>query len=164
MLGYWPFRSFSAEAQTYPARAVELVVPFAAGGGTDLLARLVAEGLEQAARQSFVTLNRPGGNTNAGTLQVVKSPPDGHTLVMASIGLAANPSLYRKLAFDPLLIWRRFRCFANSPTMLAVPPDVSGQHAAEFDRASEGASRRAELRLLRRRYRGRIWRPSCSGP
>ena len=78
------------------------MVPFAAGGGTDLLARLVAEGLSKRLGQSFVTLNRPGGNTNTGTLQAVKSPPDGHTLVMASIGLAANPSLYRKLAFDPL--------------------------------------------------------------
>ena len=61
-----------APAQNYPTRAVELVVPFAAGGGTDLLARLVAEGLSKRLGQSFVTLNRPGGNTNTGTLQVVK--------------------------------------------------------------------------------------------
>jgi tripartite-type tricarboxylate transporter receptor subunit TctC len=122
----------SAEAQTYPTRAVELVVPFAAGGGTDLLARLVAEGLSKRLGQSFVTLNRPGGNTNTGTLQVVKSAPDGHTLVMASIGLAANPSLYRKLAFDPLADLAPISLLANSPTVLVVPPDLPVNTAAEF--------------------------------
>jgi tripartite-type tricarboxylate transporter receptor subunit TctC len=121
-----------APAQTYPARAVELVVPFAAGGGTDLLARLVAEGLSKRLGQSFVPLNRPGGNTNTGTLQVVKSAPDGHTLVMASIGLAANPSLYRKLAFDPLADLSPISLLANSPTVLVVPPDLPVNSVAEF--------------------------------
>jgi tripartite-type tricarboxylate transporter receptor subunit TctC len=122
----------SAKAQTYPVRAVELVVPFAAGGGTDLLARLVAEGLSKRLGQSFVPLNRPGGNTNTGTLQVVKSAPDGHTLVMASIGLAANPSLYRKLAFDPLADLSPISLLANSPTVLVVPPDLPVNSVAEF--------------------------------
>ena len=121
-----------AQAQTYPTRSVELVVPFAAGGGTDLLARLVAEGLGKRLGQSFVTLNRPGANTNTGTLQVVKSAPDGHTLVMASIGLAANPSLYRKLAFDPLADLAPISLLANSPTVLVVPPDLPVNTAAEF--------------------------------
>ena len=121
-----------AQAQNYPTRPVELVVPFAAGGGTDLLARLVAEGLGQRLGQSFVTLNRPGANTNTGTLQVVKSAPDGHTLVMASIGLAANPSLYRKLAFDPLADLAPISLLANSPTILVVPPDLPVNTAAEF--------------------------------
>ena len=128
-------------------------MPFAAGGGTDLLARLVAEGLGKRLGQSFVTLNRPGGNTNTGTLQVVKSPPDGHTLVMASIGLAANPSLYRKLAFDPLADLAPISLLANSPTVLVVPPDLPVNSVGGVHRASEGASRRAELRLLRRRQR-----------
>lgn len=119
-------------AQTYPTRAVELVVPFAAGGGTDLLARLVAEGLSKRLGQSFVPLNRPGGNTNTGTLQVVKSAPDGHTLVMASIGLAANPSLYRKLPFDPLADLSPISLIANSPTVLVVPPDLPVNTVAEF--------------------------------
>jgi tripartite-type tricarboxylate transporter receptor subunit TctC len=121
-----------AQAQNYPTRSVELVVPFAAGGGTDLLARLVAEGLGKRLGQSFVPLNRPGGNTNTGTLQVVKSAPDGHTLVMASIGLAANPSLYRKLAFDPLADLAPISLLANSPTVLVVPPDLPVNTAAEF--------------------------------
>ena len=61
------FRVAPAQAQNYPTRAVELIVPFAAGGGTDFLARLVGEGLSKRLGQSFVTLNRPGGNTNTGT-------------------------------------------------------------------------------------------------
>src|SRR5262249_38961752 len=76
--------------------------------------------------------NRPGGNTNTGTLQVVKSPPDGHTLVMASIGLAANPSLYRKLAFNPLADLAPITLIANSPTLLVVPPDFPANTTAEF--------------------------------
>jgi tripartite-type tricarboxylate transporter receptor subunit TctC len=104
------------------------VVPFAAGGGTDLLARLVAEGLSKRLGQSVVPLNRPGGNTNTGTLQVVKSAPDGHTLVMASIGLAANPSLYR----NPLADLSPISLLANSPTVLVVPPDLPVNSVAEF--------------------------------
>jgi tripartite-type tricarboxylate transporter receptor subunit TctC len=124
--------SVHAQAQTYPARAVELVVPFAAGGGTDLLARLVAEGLSRRLGQSFVPLNRPGGNTNTGTLQVVKSAPDGYSLVMASIGLAANPSLYRKLAFEPLSDLAPITLIANSPTVLVVPPELPVNSLADF--------------------------------
>jgi tripartite-type tricarboxylate transporter receptor subunit TctC len=82
--------------------------------------------------QSFVTLNRPGGNTNTGTLQAVKAAPDGHTLVMASIGLAANPSLYRKLAFSPLTDLSPISLLANSPTVLVVPPDFPANSVAEF--------------------------------
>ena len=69
-----------ASAQQYPSRTVEMIVPFAAGGGTDVLARLVGEGLSKRLGQSFVPINRPGANTNTGTLQVVKAAPDGHTL------------------------------------------------------------------------------------
>lgn len=121
-----------AQAQNYPTRAVELVVPFAAGGGTDLLARLVAEGLSKRLGQSFVPLNRPGGNTNTGTLQVVKAAPDGYSLVMASIGLAANPSLYRKLAFAPLNDLAPITLIANSPTVLVVPPELPVNSLGEF--------------------------------
>jgi tripartite-type tricarboxylate transporter receptor subunit TctC len=119
-------------AQPYPSRPVEIVVPFAAGGGTDLLARMVAEGLSKRLGQSFVVLNRPGGNTNTGTLQVAKSPPDGTALVMASIGLAANPSLYRKLAFDPQADLAPISLLANSPTVLVVPPDFPASTVQEF--------------------------------
>ena len=91
-----------APAQNYPTRTVEIVVPFAVGGSNDILARLIGEGLSKRLGQTFVPLNRPGANTNTGTLQVVKAAPDGYTLAMGTFGLAANPSLYRKLPFEPL--------------------------------------------------------------
>ena len=82
--------------------------------------------------QSFIPLNRPGANTNTGTLQAVKSAPDGYTLVMASIGLAANPSLYKRLAFNPLTDLEPITLIANSPTVLVVPPSFPANNLQEF--------------------------------
>ena len=114
----------SARAQDYPARPVEMIVPFAAGGGSELLARLISDGLGKRLGQPFVVLNRPGANTNLGTLSAVRSKPDGYTLLIASIGLAANPSLYKKLAFEPQSDLEPITLIANSPTVLAVPPSM----------------------------------------
>ena len=123
----------SAPAQdAYPSRTVEVVVPFAAGGGTDLLARLLCDGLSRRLDQSFVVLNRAGANTNVGTLSVVKSKPDGYTLAMASIGLAANPALYKKLGFDPLTDLAPITLIANAPTILVVAPSVPASSLAEL--------------------------------
>jgi len=108
-------------SQDYPARAVEMIVPFAAGGGSELLARVLSDGLTRRLGQPFVVLNRPGANTNLGTLSAVRSKPDGYTLLIASVGLAANPSLYKKLAFDPQSDLEPITLIANSPTVLAVP-------------------------------------------
>jgi len=113
-----------AAQERYPTRNVEIVVPFAAGGGTDVLARLLADRLSRRLGQTFVVLNRPGANTNLGTALVVKSRPDGHTLAMASIGLAANPSLYRNLGFDPLTDLAPISLIANAPSILVVNPSL----------------------------------------
>src|SRR5216684_6011143 len=111
-------------AQDYPSRPVELVIPFPAGGGAELLARLLSDGLARRLDQPFVVLNRPGANTNLGTLSAVRAKPDGYTLLIASVGLAANPSLYKKLAFDPQTDLEPITLIANSPTVLAVPPSL----------------------------------------
>src|SRR5712671_1583711 len=121
-----------SQAQDYPTRPAELIVPFAAGGGTDLLARLVSDGLAKRLGQPFVVVNRPGANTNLGTLSVARAKPDGHTLLMASVGLAANPSLYAKLGFDPLADLAPVTLLANSPTVLVVPPALPANSLAEF--------------------------------
>ena len=121
-----------ASAQDYPTRAVELVVPFAAGGGTDLLARLAADGLAKRLGQPFVVVNRPGANTNLGTMSVARAKPDGATLLMASVGLAANPSLYTKLNFDPQAELAPITLVANSPTVLVVPPTLPVASLADF--------------------------------
>ena len=122
----------SAQAQTYPSRTVEIVVPFAAGGGTDLLARMISDGLSKRLGQSFVLLNRPGANTNNGTLQVVKGSADGHTLLINSVGLAANPSLYKRLPFDPQKDLVPITLIASSPTILVVPTALPANTLAEF--------------------------------
>src|SRR5712672_98302 len=119
-------------AQDYPTRPVEIIVPFAAGGGSELLARLISDGLSKRLGQPFVVLNRPGANTNLGTLAAVRSKPDGYTLLIASIGLAANPSLYKKLAFEPQSDLEPITLIANSPTVLAVPPSLPVHSLAEF--------------------------------
>lgn len=113
-----------ALAQDYPTRPVEMIVPFAPGGGSELLARLLSDGLARRLGQAFVVLNRPGANTNLGTLSAVRAKGDGYTLLIASIGLAANPSLYKKLAFDPRTDLEPITLIANSPTVLVVPPSL----------------------------------------
>jgi tripartite-type tricarboxylate transporter receptor subunit TctC len=118
-------------AQGYPTRPVE-IVPFAAGGGSELLARLISDGLARRLGQPFVVLNRPGANTNLGTLSAVRSKPDGYTLLIASVGLAANPSLYKKLAFEPQTDLQPITLIANSPTVLVVPPSLPVNSLAEF--------------------------------
>jgi tripartite-type tricarboxylate transporter receptor subunit TctC len=121
-----------ARAQDYPARPVEMIVPFAAGGGSELLARLLADGLAKRLGQPFVVVNRPGANTNLGTFSVVRAKADGYTLLIASVGLAANPSLYTKLAFEPQRDLEPITLIAISPTLLAVPPSLPVNSLAEF--------------------------------
>ena len=121
-----------ADAQQYPSRSVEIIVPFAPGGGNDVLARIIGEGLGKRLGQTFVPLNRPGANTNTGTLQVVKAPADGHTLLISSIGLAANPLLYKRLPFNTLNDLAPITLIANSPTILVVPTALPVNTLAEF--------------------------------
>src|SRR5262245_27435241 len=96
--------SATASAQNgYPSRPVTLVVPYAAGGSIDLVARIVAEGLSARLGQSFVVDNKPGGNGTIGIGAVVKSKPDGYTLQMGAVGANVTPALVQKnYPFDPL--------------------------------------------------------------
>jgi len=121
-----------SHAQDYPSRPVEIVVPFAAGGGAEILARLLADGLSRRLGQPFLVINRPGANTNLGTLSVVRAKPDGYTLAIASVGLAANPSLYRRLNFEPQKDLEPIALIANSPTVLVVPSSLPVNSLAEF--------------------------------
>lgn len=115
----------------YPSRPIEIVVPFAPGGGTDLIARVVGERLSEGLKQRVVVINRPGASTNIGTAAVANAAPDGYTLLMTSISFAANPSVYRKLAygqndFAPICL------IANSPSILVVNPSLPVRTATEF--------------------------------
>jgi tripartite-type tricarboxylate transporter receptor subunit TctC len=93
--------STSAHAQdNYPNKVVRVIVPYAPGGITDVLARLVAEGLSRSLGQQFIVENRPGGGTTIGTRAVVTAPPDGYTLLMGTTVLSINPHLMANLDYD----------------------------------------------------------------
>src|SRR6266446_6717949 len=89
-----------ARAQAYPVRPVRIIVGFAAGGGVDIIARLIGQWLSERLSQQFVIENRPGAGTNIATEQVVRASPDGYTLLMACDPNAVNTTLYDKLNFN----------------------------------------------------------------
>src|SRR6266849_1652274 len=95
-----PAVSRVAWAQNYPSRPVRVIVPFAAGGGTDITARVIGQWLSERFGQPFVIENRPGGGTNIGTEAAAKASADGYTLLMVGTSNTVNPALYDKLNFD----------------------------------------------------------------
>lgn len=111
-------------AQNYATRPVRMIVPFPPGGGTDILARIVSQKLGERLGQQVIVDNRPGAATNIGMELAARSAPDGYTLLMASIGLAANPSLYPKMGFDPVVDLAPVTLVAMAPTVLSVHPAV----------------------------------------
>ena len=122
-----------ALAQSYPSRPVRLVVPFPAGGTTDILARAMAEKLSGALGQQFVVDNRPGAGGNIGSDIVAKSPPDGYTLLMGTVGThAINPSLYPKMPYDHVKDFVPVVLVAGVPNVLVVNPTVPAKTVAEL--------------------------------
>jgi len=114
-------------AQTWPTRPIKLVVPFAAGGTTSILARAMADKLSPLLGQPVIVDNRPGAGGNVGMDAVAKSEPDGYTLLMGPIGLAINPALYSKMSFDPLKDLAPIGLYAGVPNLLVVHPSVPAQ-------------------------------------
>ena len=125
------FGPLGAAAQgTYPDKPVRLLVPFAAGGTTSVLARSLADRMSKALGQPFVVDNRPGAGGNIGTAiaaggniameAVARSAPDGYTLLMGPIGLAINPALYPKLNFDPVKDFAPVGLYGGVANILAV--------------------------------------------
>jgi tripartite-type tricarboxylate transporter receptor subunit TctC len=117
----------------YPAKPVRIVVPYAAGGGTDALARFLAQGLERRLGQPFIIENRPGQGTATGGAYVARSAADGYTLLAAtSSTLAFNPSVYKKLPYDPLADFSLISLIAAVPFVLVVNPAVPVDSVAEL--------------------------------
>jgi tripartite-type tricarboxylate transporter receptor subunit TctC len=110
-----------AQAETYPSRPVTIVVPFAAGGGSDLLARLVAQKLEEKLGKPFIIENRPGAATTLAAMQAVRATPDGSTLMQAtSSTMAINVSMSKKMPYEPLKDLVPVALLSSSPFFLVV--------------------------------------------
>jgi len=114
----------AAAAQAYPTKPVRIIVPFPAGGTTDIIARPIAQKLTETFKQTFLVDNRPGGGANIGAELAAKSPPDGYTLFMASTIHTINPSLYPKLAYDPVRDFAPITIIAETAQVLCVHPSV----------------------------------------
>jgi tripartite-type tricarboxylate transporter receptor subunit TctC len=119
------FAAMPVIAQTYPSKPVRFVVPFVAGGPTDIQGRMLGEKLAQRLGQQFIIDNRGGANGNIGMELVAKAPPDGYTIVIATVGTwAVNPSLYKQMPYDPVRDFAPIMQVSSSPGVLVVHPSV----------------------------------------
>ena len=127
-----PAVSRVARAQAYPSRPVRIIVPFAAAGAFDIMARLIGQWLSERLGQPFVIENRPGAGTNIGTETVVKAPPDGYTLLLAGTPNAINATLYEKLNFNFIRDIASVAGISRAPLVMAVHPSVPAKTVPEF--------------------------------
>ena len=127
-----PAVSRIAAAQAYPSRPVRIIVPFAPGGATDIMARLVGQWLSERLGQQFVTENRPGAGSNVGTEVVVNAPPDGYTLLQVGASSAINMTLYEKLNFNFLRDITPVAGIISIPYIMAVNPSLPAKTVPEF--------------------------------
>ena len=124
--------SATAQAQNYPAKNVRVVVPFAAGGPTDVIARLVAQKLSESWGQQFYVENLPGAGGNTGTAQAARTAADGYTLLVVSTGFVVNPSLYARVPYDPVKDFEPVTLVAASPNVVFVHPSVPAKTVREL--------------------------------
>ena len=113
-----------ARAQTYPDRQVKVIVPFAAGGPTDVMARLIAQKLSERLKQQFYVENHPGAGGNIGMTVVARANPDGYTILVASSSFVVNPSLYANNPYDAFKDFEPVTLAAASPNILVVNPEL----------------------------------------
>lgn len=120
-------------AQTYPDRTITMVVPFAAGGSTDLVARILAQKLTEQMGQSVVVENRAGAGGNIGAASVAKAAPDGYTILYGTISThALNPLMAKKSAYDPVKDFEPIVLVGNIPNVLVVNPSVPAKNVQEL--------------------------------
>jgi tripartite-type tricarboxylate transporter receptor subunit TctC len=123
----------TASAQTYPARSVQVIVPFAGGSASDVVLRVLLERMGTSMGRRFIVENRPGTGGNTGTAAAAKADPDGYTLVMSTLGpLAANKTLLRDLGYDPEKDFEPISLFAIVPNVIVVSAKLPVTSLAEF--------------------------------
>ena len=122
-----------AQAQDWPQRQVTIVVPFSAGGTTDMFARILAQGLQQKFGTPFVVENRPGAGGNVGAAMVARAPKDGYTLLVGTVSThAINPFIYKNLAHDTEKDFQPISLIARLPNMLVVNTKIPANTVAEL--------------------------------
>jgi tripartite-type tricarboxylate transporter receptor subunit TctC len=131
--------SLSAAAQTYPTKPVRLVVPFAPGGFTDVVARILGQKLSTAMGQQFIVENKPGAGSTIGTDFVAKAAPDGYTLVMVSSTHVISPWIYKNLPYDPIKSFTVVSKLVDSPYVLLVNPKLPVRNVQEFIAAAKAS-------------------------
>jgi tripartite-type tricarboxylate transporter receptor subunit TctC len=117
---------------TYPTHSIRMVVPFAAGGPTDIIARIVAQGASEILGQQVYVENMPGAGGNLGVETVQRAAPDGYTVLAVSTGFAINPALYARLKYDPLKDFAPISLVAASPNVIMVTPSVPAKTLKEL--------------------------------
>ncbi len=122
----------SAQAQNFPTKPIRIIVPATPGGGTDILSRLLSPKLTELLGQSMIIENRAGASTNIGTEFVARAAPDGYTVLMATTPHAVNPSLFRKLPFDPIKDFTMISQLALTQNVLLVHPSLPVSNVKEF--------------------------------
>jgi tripartite-type tricarboxylate transporter receptor subunit TctC len=120
------------QAQSYPNKAVRIIVPFAAGGNTDFTARAIAERLTPVFKQQVIVDNRPGGATNIGSEAVAKAAPDGYTILMGGASNAINMSLFNKLPYDTVRDFEPITLCVQGANVLSVHPSVPAKNLREL--------------------------------
>jgi tripartite-type tricarboxylate transporter receptor subunit TctC len=116
----------------YPERTISLIVPFPAGGPTDIIARIVSVAFQKSLGQPVIVENRGGGGGNVGIGIVARSNPDGYTLLLTSTAIAVNPALYNNLSYDPINDFLPICELVNAPNVIFVRPDAGIRSLAEL--------------------------------
>jgi tripartite-type tricarboxylate transporter receptor subunit TctC len=131
ILGLGTF-AVEAQAQSWPARPVRIVVPSPPAGGTDIVARVMAEHFSKAFKQQFFVENRPGAGNMIGIESVARAAPDGYTFLMTASTLSLNSVLYKKVSYDPIKDFAPITLAATAPNVLIVNPSVPAKTLTDF--------------------------------
>ena len=121
-----------AQADAYPSKPIRFILPFPPGGGTDILGRLLAERLARRLAQPVVIENRGGAGGNVGAEAAARSAPDGYTIVLVAPSLAISPSLYKKLAYDPVKDFAPVSLVATVPNVMVTNPSIPAKTLSDF--------------------------------